>query len=75
MRIDRLNGLNIDENLCLQSGNVNKLVLIYYKVLNSTYIEILPATVWRNHFESLFKYLPLLCLEKNTNCVDCDLES
>lgn len=45
MRIDRLNSLNSYENVCLQSGNVNKLVLIYYKVFNSTYIEILPATV------------------------------
>lgn len=42
MRIDRLNSY---ENVCLQSGYMNKLVLIYYKVLNATYIEILPATV------------------------------
>lgn len=46
---------------------MNKLVLIYYKEeLNATYIEILSATVRRNHFDTLFKYL---------NCVDCDLSS
>lgn len=41
----RIECLNSYENVCLQSGNINKLVLIYYKVLNATYIEILPNTV------------------------------
>lgn len=74
MRIDRLNSLNSYENVCLQSGNMNKFVLIYYKVINATYIEILPATALRNHFESFFKYLCYVW-KKNTNCVDCDLPS